>query len=47
MVGFDLSQVALIVLAMTPLRYWASFRTATPAASAPSPGLPGPSAVTG
>jgi ABC-type transport system involved in cytochrome c biogenesis permease subunit len=47
LVGFDLSQVALIVLAMTPLRYWASFRTATPAASAPSPGLPGPSAVTG
>jgi ABC-type transport system involved in cytochrome c biogenesis permease subunit len=47
LVGFDLSQVALIVLALMPLRYWASFKTAAPADAAPSQGLPDPSAVAG
>jgi hypothetical protein len=47
LVGFDLSQVALIVLALMPLRYWASFKTAAPADPAPPQGLPDPSAVAG
>jgi ABC-type transport system involved in cytochrome c biogenesis permease subunit len=46
LVGFDVSQVALIVLALMPLRHWASFRdTASPAP--PGTGLPRPSIATG
>jgi ABC-type transport system involved in cytochrome c biogenesis permease subunit len=48
LVGFDVSQAALIVLALLPLRYWASFKTAAPASPPSSPGgLPEPSAVAG
>jgi ABC-type transport system involved in cytochrome c biogenesis permease subunit len=35
---FDATQVALIILALTPLRQWASFKAAAPAA--PPPGAP-------
>ncbi len=45
LVGYDLSQVALIVLALTPLQYWASFKgnvSPTPTGT----GLPTPSTAT-
>jgi ABC-type transport system involved in cytochrome c biogenesis permease subunit len=45
LVGFDISQVALIVLALLPFRYWASFKaTASPVPG--GPGLATPSAAT-
>jgi ABC-type transport system involved in cytochrome c biogenesis permease subunit len=46
LVGFDISQVVLIVLALMPLQYWASFKGAvSPAPTGTS--LPEPSAATG
>ncbi|HEY3853631.1 MAG TPA: cytochrome c biogenesis protein CcsA [Verrucomicrobiae bacterium] len=45
LVGFDISQVVLIVLALTPLHHWASFKdTVSPAPT--SSGLPRPSVAT-
>jgi ABC-type transport system involved in cytochrome c biogenesis permease subunit len=46
LVGFDISQVALIVLALLPLRYWASFKPAASPAPAGT-GLAEPSAAAG
>jgi hypothetical protein len=37
LVGFDISQALLIVLALLPLRYWASFKGSAPSASPPVP----------
>jgi hypothetical protein len=45
LVGFDISQVCLVVLAVLPLRFWTSFKTATPPAPPASPTLPAPSAI--
>jgi hypothetical protein len=39
LVGFDISQVALIVLALLPPRFWASFKAGLPATPS-EPGLP-------
>jgi ABC-type transport system involved in cytochrome c biogenesis permease subunit len=44
LMGFDISQVLLIFLALTPRRYWASFKTQQPPAG-PEPHLPAPPAV--
>jgi len=46
LVGFDVSQLALIVLAMLPPRFWASFKATTPGPPA-EPGLPDASAIAG
>jgi hypothetical protein len=40
LVGFDISQVLLVALALLPLRMWASFKAAVP----PTPGGPSVSA---
>jgi hypothetical protein len=45
LVGFDLSQVALIILALLPTRYWASFKTALPASPPPPPPGLGPTRI--
>jgi ABC-type transport system involved in cytochrome c biogenesis permease subunit len=46
LVGFDISQVLLLALALMPLRYWASFkRSAPPAGPAAGPSVPVPSAI--
>ncbi|HEY3864038.1 MAG TPA: cytochrome c biogenesis protein CcsA [Verrucomicrobiae bacterium] len=48
LIGFDISQVVLVILAMMPLRYWASFKpqaAASPPPSGPNTRLPGPSVV--
>jgi ABC-type transport system involved in cytochrome c biogenesis permease subunit len=47
LVGFDASQAALVVLALMPLRFWASFNAGSAAAPPPPPALPKPSAVAG
>jgi ABC-type transport system involved in cytochrome c biogenesis permease subunit len=47
LVGFDVSQAALIGVALLPLRFWASFKKETPDAPPPASGLPSPSAVAG
>jgi ABC-type transport system involved in cytochrome c biogenesis permease subunit len=44
LMAFDASQVALIVLALLPRRFWASFKGTIPPAS-PEPRLPAPPAV--
>jgi len=45
LVGFDISQVLLVALALTPPRYWASFKdSASPSAPA-DPTVPAPSAI--
>jgi cytochrome c biogenesis factor len=44
LVGFDISQVVLMVMALLPNRFWASFRDAAPAAPS-GPGAPEPSAL--
>jgi ABC-type transport system involved in cytochrome c biogenesis permease subunit len=47
LIGFDISQVLLIVLALTPPRYWASFKDSIPPAPPATPPLPAtPSAAT-
>jgi ABC-type transport system involved in cytochrome c biogenesis permease subunit len=46
LMAFDASQVALIVLALLPPRFWASFNGTIPPASPPEPRLPAPPAVT-
>jgi ABC-type transport system involved in cytochrome c biogenesis permease subunit len=47
LIGFDISQVLLIVLALTPPRYWASFKDSIPPAPPATPPLPvTPSAAT-
>ncbi|HTA29452.1 MAG TPA: cytochrome c biogenesis protein CcsA [Candidatus Cybelea sp.] len=45
LVGFDISQVVLLVLALMPLRYWASFKARATPAPPSGPSLPAPSAV--
>jgi hypothetical protein len=45
LIGFDVSQVVLIVLALLPARYWASFKAPTHPTAA-GPGLPTASAAT-
>ncbi len=45
LVGFDISQVVLLAVALTPLRFWASFRAPTSPAPPASPSLPTPSAI--
>jgi ABC-type transport system involved in cytochrome c biogenesis permease subunit len=47
LVGFDVSQAALIVLALMPPRLWASFEGTIPPALPPAPGLADPPAVAG
>ena len=46
LVGFDISQVVLIVLALMPLHYWASFKDTTTPAAPTGPSLPRPSVAT-
>jgi ABC-type transport system involved in cytochrome c biogenesis permease subunit len=43
LVGFDISQALLVMLALTPLRFWASFKSAAPPAPPGGPFLPDPS----
>jgi ABC-type transport system involved in cytochrome c biogenesis permease subunit len=45
LVGFDLSQVLLLALALMPLRFWASFRAPASPAPPAGPSLPAPSAI--
>jgi ABC-type transport system involved in cytochrome c biogenesis permease subunit len=45
LVGFDISQVVLVALALTPLRYWASFKASAAPMPPPGPSLPSPSAI--
>ncbi len=45
LVGFDISQVVLLGLALMPLRYWASFKGRAMPAPPNGPSLPAPSAV--
>jgi ABC-type transport system involved in cytochrome c biogenesis permease subunit len=45
LVGFDISQVFLIALALTPPRFWASFKDSAPPASPSAPSMPAPSAI--
>jgi ABC-type transport system involved in cytochrome c biogenesis permease subunit len=42
LIGFDLSQVALIVVALMPARYWASFKSKSQPPSGPEPRLATP-----
>jgi ABC-type transport system involved in cytochrome c biogenesis permease subunit len=43
LVGFDISQALLVALALMPLRFWASFKSAAPPAPPAGPFLPAPS----
>jgi ABC-type transport system involved in cytochrome c biogenesis permease subunit len=45
LVGFDISQVLLVVLALMPLRFWASFKAPASPAPPAGPSLPAPSAI--
>jgi ABC-type transport system involved in cytochrome c biogenesis permease subunit len=45
LVGFDISQALLVILALTPLRFWASFRVPASPAPPAGPSLPTPSAI--
>jgi ABC-type transport system involved in cytochrome c biogenesis permease subunit len=45
LVGFDISQALLVALALMPLRYWASFKSAAPQLPPTGPSLPAPSAL--
>jgi ABC-type transport system involved in cytochrome c biogenesis permease subunit len=45
LVGFDISQVVLVALAMMPLRYWASFKASAAPLPPSGPSLPSPSAI--
>ncbi len=45
LVGFDISQVVLLALALMPLRYWASFKASVAPLPPPGPSLPAPSAI--
>jgi ABC-type transport system involved in cytochrome c biogenesis permease subunit len=45
LVGFDISQVALIVLALLPTHLWASFKGRTPPPSGPEPRVTAPPAA--
>jgi ABC-type transport system involved in cytochrome c biogenesis permease subunit len=47
LVGFDVSQLALIGLAILPARYWASFKAAPSAGPPSGPALPDTSALAG
>jgi ABC-type transport system involved in cytochrome c biogenesis permease subunit len=45
LVGFDISQVLLVALALTPARFWASFKDSSSPAPPANPPLPAPSAI--
>jgi len=45
LVGFDISQVILLAVALMPLRFWASFKASASPAPPASPNLPAPSAI--
>jgi hypothetical protein len=45
LVGFDISQVLLVALALMPLRFWASFKAPASPAPPAGPSLPAPSAI--
>jgi ABC-type transport system involved in cytochrome c biogenesis permease subunit len=45
LVGFDISQVALVVLALMPLHMWASFKDSAAPVPPADPSLPGRSAI--
>jgi ABC-type transport system involved in cytochrome c biogenesis permease subunit len=45
LVGFDISQVLLIALALAPLRYWDSFKDSAPPVPPADPSVPGRSAI--
>jgi ABC-type transport system involved in cytochrome c biogenesis permease subunit len=46
LIGFDISQVLLIVLALLPPRYWASFKGTIPPTPPSPPGIVAPSVAT-
>jgi ABC-type transport system involved in cytochrome c biogenesis permease subunit len=45
LVGFDISQVLLVALALTPARFWASFKDSSSPAPPANPPLPAPYAI--
>jgi ABC-type transport system involved in cytochrome c biogenesis permease subunit len=45
LVGFDISQVLLVALALTPHRFWASFKDSAPPAPPADPSAPARSAI--
>jgi ABC-type transport system involved in cytochrome c biogenesis permease subunit len=45
LIGFDISQVVLLALALMPLRFWASFKAPASPAPPAGPALPAPSAI--
>jgi ABC-type transport system involved in cytochrome c biogenesis permease subunit len=45
LVGFDISQVLLVALALSPRRFWASFKDSASPAPPAAPSLPTPSAI--
>ncbi len=45
LVGFDISQAVLVVLALLPFRYWASFKGSDSPAPPAGPSVPSPSAI--
>jgi ABC-type transport system involved in cytochrome c biogenesis permease subunit len=45
LVGFDISQALLVVLALLPFRYWASFKESDSPAPPAGPSVPAPSAI--
>jgi ABC-type transport system involved in cytochrome c biogenesis permease subunit len=45
LVGFDISQVLLVALALTPPRFWASFKDSAPPAPPADPSVPASSAI--
>ena len=45
LVGFDISQVFLLALALAPHRFWASFKASAPGVPPTDPSIPGRSAI--